>query len=669
LKPTDTDRRKHAELAAAIRRHDINYYIHARPTIGDREYDTLYRELVDLERQCPDLLTPDSPTQRVGGAPLEGFQQARHTIPMQSLDNTYSEEELRAFLVRARKGLPGEKLHFMVEPKVDGVAVSLRYENGKLAMATTRGDGATGDDITENIKTLRELPLELSSAPDVLEVRGEVYMRNAAFQRMNESREKAGLEPFANSRNATAGALKLLDSREVAKRPLSIVLYGLGEARPQIVHAQSQAFDLFKRLGLPEPHWSKLCRSDEEILDAIGELDGIRASFGFATDGAVVKLDDFAQRQKLGSTSKAPRWAIAYKFSAERAETLLREVTFQVGRTGTVTPVAELAPVHLSGTTVSRATLHNFGEIARKDIRVGDFVWVEKAGEIIPAVIGVNLDKRPRSACPIEVPEHCPVCGSTLKREGAFIRCINRKCDAQLKRALRHFAHRGAMDIEGLGDAMIAQLVDEGLVASIGDLYRLKTDRLKTLERMGSKSAANLLEGIRKSKEQPLWRLIFGLGIPQVGAGLARTLEKAFESMDALAAATLEQLETVPDVGPIVAGSIYGFFKEKENQRTVGELAQFGLTMASVSIEFTRGPGPLAGKKFVITGALSDSREAFKERIIALGGQVAGSVSAKTDFLLAGEDPGSKLEKARELGVRVIDEEQFERLAHPSGVG
>ena len=658
-------RKEYAALVESVRQHDVAYYVDANPTLSDREYDSLYRQLVEIEAAHPDWVVSDSPTQKVGGQALSQFEQVDHSVPMLSLDNTYSRDELKAFVARVTKGLDGTRPVFTVDPKVDGVAVSIRYENGKLIHGVTRGDGATGDNITENLRTLKQLPTVLEGAPEVLEVRGEVFMSHAAFQRLNRQREEQGETPFANARNATAGTLKLLDSKQVAKRPLSIVLYGTGAITAGAVESQTGLREMFQSLKLPTSEWFREVKNETELLEAISELDELRQRLPYPTDGAVIKVNQMGLRDELGFTAKAPRWAIAYKFEAEQVETRLQQVTLQVGRTGTVTPVAELEPVQVSGTTVSRATLHNFREIARKDIREGDWVVIEKAGEIIPAVVEVRTESRTGAEKEIVAPTSCPACGGPLVQENVFLRCVNPTCPAQVRRALQHYAHRGAMDIEGLGQAVVDQLVDHELVRRVDDLYHLDVSSVQALERMGEKSAQNLIDGIAASKQQPLWRLIFGLGIPHVGSGLARQLETSFASLDDLAAATIEELEAIDDVGGIVAASIYDFFAVEEHRELLEILRQQGLNFRSQlhGSEQTQATGGIAGKRFVITGTLSQPRDAFKEKILQCGGKVSGSVSKQTDYLLAGESAGSKLEKAEKLGIQILSEEEFEKLA------
>jgi len=654
---------RYDKLLEEVRRHDRLYYVEARPEISDAAYDRLYRELQDFEKAHPDLVDENSPTRKVGGTPLDSFRNLRHAVPMQSLNNTYSEEELVEFLDRVAKNLHGQPAEYAIEPKVDGVAVSVRYENGRLTQGLTRGDGEKGDDITENLRTIRNLPLSVERLPKVIEFRGEVYLPEPAFASLNRTREKAGEPPFANPRNAAAGTLKLLDSREVARRPLAVVFYGLGEVVGAKTESQVELHRQIGKWGLPGHSWFRHVKGADGVLAAVRELDKDRAQFLFATDGAVIKVSRFDQQRVLGSTDKAPRWAIAYKYAPEQAETRLRDITFQVGRTGVITPVAELEPVQLSGTTVARATLHNFEEIARKDIRVGDLVTVEKAGEIIPAVVSVNLKKRPRDSKPIHPPKQCPVCGGPLHKEEVFLRCTSRDCVGQLKRRLQHFAHRGAMDIEGMGEAMVSQLIDAGLIQHLEQIYDLTAGPLADLERMGEKSATNLIAGIEASKQRPLWRLIFGLGIPQVGAVLAEALARHFQSMEKLEKAGTSDLIQVKDVGQKVAEEIVSFFCEASTRRLLLGLKQAGCNFRALPEELAVRGGVFSGKKFVITGTLSAPREDFTRRIQSLGGTVSGSVSAKTDYLLAGDEAGSKLDKAKALGVRSLTEKEFEKLA------
>jgi DNA ligase (NAD+) len=556
------------DLRRQIDHHNRLYYLDAKPEITDSEFDALLRELQDLEATHPELITPDSPTQKVGGAPIEGFTQIAHTVPMMSLDNTYSEAELREFYARLQKGLGREQVHCTIEPKVDGVAITIRYEDGALKYGATRGDGRTGDDVTTNLRTLKTLPLALpKDGPRTLEVRGEVFMTRAGFAKLNDEREEAGEPRFANPRNATAGTLKQLDSRIVAKRPLDIVLYGLADAGELPLESMSEIHLLFDACKLRKSDHVWHAKSADEVWAAIVKLDELRGALPYDTDGAVIKVDAFHDQRELGATSKAPRWAIAYKYAPEQAETTLLAVDIQVGRTGVLTPVARLEPVFLSGSTVSNATLHNYEEIGRKDIRVGDRVIIEKAGEIIPAVVRVVKDKRSGAEQPITAPRHCPVCGSEAQRdaEQVAIRCLNPDCTEQVKRRMEHFVARGAMDIGGLGSEKVGQLVDAKIVRNVADLYDLTELSLAPLERMGAKTIDNLLKGLQASKAQAPWRLVFGLGIPDVGSSSARALLDHFGSIDKLGAATAEDLILVPDIGGIVAASITGWFAEPAN--------------------------------------------------------------------------------------------------------
>lgn len=655
--------KRHAELAAQIRIWDQAYYEEAAPVVSDREYDAAYHELLDLEKAHPELQTADSPSQRVGGAPLSQFEQVRHSIPMMSLDNTYSPEELGKFVDRVAKVLPEDELIFTVEPKVDGVAVSVRYENGEFVLGATRGDGTTGDDITANLRTIRSLPLKLKKSVPVLEVRGEVYFPRVAFNRLNEERAAAGEALYANPRNTAAGSLKLLDSKQVAKRPLAIVLYGVGQFEGIEITSQHQWLETLKDLGLPVTERFWLTTTREALFAAVEELERVRRDFAYDTDGAVIKVDPWRWHAELGATAKAPRWAMAYKYEAEQAITVLEDVSYQIGRTGVVTPVAELRPVALAGTTVKRATLHNFDEIKRLDIRVGDHVLVEKAGEIIPKVLAVVKEERTGKEQEIVPPKTHPDCPGELVWDGIFLRCPDLDSPSVIKRRLTHYAQRGAMDIEGLGKSLVEQLVDAELVNDIADLYSLTLEQLSGLERMAEKSAQNVLDGLETSKQRDLWRLIFGLGILHVGAGAARALEAHFPSLDALAEADQETLEAIPDIGEIMAGSIVSYFEDEANQAHLARLKAAGLNFLAPERPIEVADGALSGKTVVITGTLSAPREEFAERIRALGGKVASSISKNTDYLLAGEKAGSKLTKAEKLGVAVLDEKAFEKLA------
>ncbi|HEX4632039.1 MAG TPA: NAD-dependent DNA ligase LigA [Chthoniobacterales bacterium] len=653
-----------AELRREIEQHNRRYYEEAAPTISDREYDALYRELKDLEEAFPKLKTADSPTQKVGDKPLKAFGQITHRVPMLSLDNTYSEEEVTDFYRRMEKLLPNKKIPVVIEPKVDGVAVSLLYEKGHLRYAATRGDGTVGDDITQNILTIRSVPKQLKGdVPKVLEVRGEAYLNKAGFAKLNAERREAGLPEFANPRNAAAGSLKQLDPAIAAKRPLGVVCYGTGLVEGLALDQHSELFALLKKLGLPGSEKWWLADSVEEILRAIHELDRVRHDFVYQTDGAVVKVDSFSQREVLGFTAKSPRWAIAFKYEAERVETKLLDILVQVGRTGTLTPVAALKPVVVSGSTVSRATLHNDEEIARKDIRIGDTVLIEKAGEVIPAVVSVRTDLRKGSERKFRMPKNCPECGSAVvKDEGQVaIRCVNSQCPAQVRRRIEHFASRSAMDIEGFGEAVVNQLVQQKLLADVGDIYSLKAETLLELERMGEKSVANLIEAIERSKSRPLWRMLFGLGILHVGVSASRALADHFPNLDAIAASSVEELQQIPDVGEVVGRSIHEFFREPHNLLVIEKLRKAGLRFEAEPKVEGAAPG-FKNTTWVITGTLSQSRDEIAELIRARGGKVSGSVSKKTSYVLAGDEAGSKLEKAKKLGVRVLDEAGFRKM-------
>jgi len=649
------------QLRQEIEKHNRLYYDQAEPVVSDREYDALYRELIDLETAHPELRTSDSPTNRVGSKPLEGFTQVRHRTPMLSLDNTYSPEEVTAFFQRIAKTLGRERIPMLIEPKIDGVAVALFYRQGEFEHAITRGDGTVGDDITGNIRTIQSLPLELRGdrVPEELEVRGEVFMPREAFGQLNEWREANGESAFKNARNATAGSLKQLDPRITARRPLDCIIHSAGYLSPsRMVGAQSELFELLDGLGLHRSEKVWRAETADELWEAIEALDRTRGDFAYETDGAVIKVDEFALREELGFTSKAPRWAMAYKFAAERVTTRLLEIVIQVGRTGVLTPVANLEPVFVAGTTVSRATLHNEEELRRKDIRIGDQVIIEKAGEIIPAVVEVLQAARTGQETVFHFPETCPSCGSHVVRdpEQVAIRCVNIDCPAQLKRRLEHYASRAAMDIDGLGESMVDQLVAAKLVRKLSDLYRLEISHLLSLERMGKKSAENLINGIAASKDRPLWRLLFGLGILHVGASAARKLAAHYGSIGNLRDTDIESLVEVDDVGTVMAQSIRDYFDLPETQRLLEELEALGVSMEDEARETPAGPQPLAGTTWVITGSLSAPRDLFAERIRAAGGTVSSSVSKKTSYLLAGEAAGSKLEKAQKLNVPVIDE-------------
>jgi DNA ligase (NAD+) len=712
------------QLRDEIRKHDQLYYEAAAPIINDREYDRLYRELLDLERQFPDLVTLDSPTQRVGGKPLKAFEQVPHLVPMLSLDNTYSEEEVESFYARMRRLLPNEKIPVVIEPKVDGVAVSLIYENGTLRQAATRGDGTVGDNITQNIRTIRSVPERLQGpAPKLLEARGEVYMDKNGFDKLNDERQKTGLPLFANPRNAAAGSLKQLDPSIVAKRPLGVVLYGTGATEGVDIDLHSEIFPLFKRLGLPVTERWWVARSVEEILEAIHDLDGIRHKFAYQTDGAVVKVNSFVQRERLGFTAKSPRWAIAYKYEPERVETRLNDIVIQVGRTGILTPVAMLEPVLVSGSTVGRATLHNEDEIKRKDIRIGDTVVIEKAGEVIPAVVEVVKSKRPRDARPFDFAKHihgkCPVCGGPIRRDPQFVawRCENLQCPAQATRRVEFFAARSALDIESVGGIVADKLVERGLVREPLDLFELTEEQLAKLNlgteeepRMfGEKNATKAIHAIERARTLPLSRWLFALAIPDVGRTTAIQLARFHATIEDVARSPLlcDVLQyhekrgrksgvgdvkeianrlvragfakpskskaeksggITTEVGPVVARSVLDFFASAAGRKILQRVRPLQIQPKSEKISARKSAElPLSGKTFVLTGTLpSMTREEATEKIEVLGGHVTGSISKKTDYLLAGAEPGSKFDKAKELGVRIIDEAEFQRMLRPT---
>ena len=656
-----------SDLRDQIRRHDHLYYVLAKPEISDRDYDKLYAELKQLEEQFPVLVTPDSPTQRITDQPLKGFKPVRHLQPMLSLDNTYNVDDLREFDLRVRKLVPNERIEYILEPKIDGVSISVRYEDGMLTVGSTRGDGETGDDITANLKTIRAIPLQLNAKrpPTLLEVRGEAYMPVEGFKKLNAERERAGEELFINPRNTAAGSLKQLDSRLVAKRPLSAIFYAVGAMEGITFETQKDVLEKLKTLGFPTAkHWWP-CKDIEEVVKHAKELEGLEASLPYQIDGSVVKVNNLILWPRLGTTAKAPRFAIAYKYSHDQAQTKLKDITVQVGRTGALTPVAELEPVFLAGSTISRATLHNEEEIKRKDIRIGDTVVLEKAGHVIPAVMGVVKEKRTGKEKEFVMPKKCPVCGGPVNRDPEFVawRCENIACPAQLKRTIQHFAWRGAMDIEGMGEVLVNQLVDKKLVSDVADLYSLTVEQLANLERMAEKSAANVVAGIEESKKRELWRLINGLGILHVGEGAAQKLANHFHDLDALAAASLEELEQAEDVGSVMADSIHDFFSNPRNKTVIEKLRRAGVKMKEKAAPKPAATGPFAGKTVVVTGTLAKfSRDEAKETLCKAGAHVTDSVSKKTDYLVVGEDAGSKLDKARKLGVKILTEQEFAKM-------
>ncbi len=687
-------------LRAQIRHHEERYYVHHAPEISDAEFDALLAELVALEEVNPDLVTPDSPTQRVAGRPVEGFVTARHAQPMLSLDNTYDADELNAFDERVRKGLaraPDEHVTYVAELKIDGLSIAVTYEQGRFVRAVTRGDGVEGEDVSSNVRTIRAVPLRLRHAPDEpLEVRGEIFLPRAAFARINEEREAGGEPLFANPRNAAAGTLRQLDARLVAKRGLSAFFYQLIEAGSPgtssvLPGAHDAVLDLIATWGVPvEPH-RRVCQGIEAVRAFCVEWAEARRALPFETDGVVVKVNAHAERVQLGATAKWPRWATAFKFPAQQATTQVVRIDLQVGRTGAVTPLAVLAPVTVAGSTIQYATLHNEEEIRRKDIRIGDWVLIEKGGDVIPKVVTPIASRRTGEEQPFVMPSACPVCDSVLERpEGEVVwRCQNPSCPARLRRSLQHFASRRAMNIEGLGEALVDRLAGDGLVRDFADLYlsldeptlaslkftavvrRKGTDAAGVVtyeerteeRRFGEKSARALLDEIERSRRNEVWRLIFGLGIRHVGERGAQALAEAFGTMDALAAAEVEALQAVPDIGPVVAASVRRFFEATETRGLLERLRTAGVSFGTPVAPRAVIPRPLDGQTVVLTGTLDTlTREEAGDRLSALGAKVAGSVSRKTTFVVAGRDAGSKLEKAQALGVQVLDEAALLRL-------
>lgn len=671
------------ELRQQINEHDYNYYILAEPIISDEEYDLLIKELEKLEQEYPELITPDSPSQRVGKDLTKEFKPVTHKIPMLSLSNTYKEDELLDFDRRVRDLLPsGEKVEYAVEPKIDGASVSLRYVDGYLKTAATRGDGFIGEDITANVKTIRSIPLKLKEFrktngrkkfPDYalkdFEVRGEIFMKIEDFIKLNKEREVNGERLFANPRNSAAGTLKMQDPRIVARRPLNIFTYSLINPEEEL-NTQYENLKLLKDLGFNVNPLAALCKNIDEVLKACRALEEKRNSLEYEIDGAVIKVNSLSQQKRLGSIAKSPRWATAFKFKAKQAFTRIRRIFWSVGRTGTITPIAMFDPVPLAGSTISKATLHNIDEIRRKDIREGDKVIIEKGGDVIPKVVAVVLTERPANSSPHKPPEKCPVCGSSVfKPENEVaIYCENTECPAQVKGRLTHFSYRGAMDIEGLGDAWISLFVEKGLLRTYTDIFTLKEkrDELISMERLGEKSVDNLLKSIEKSKSQPFNKVLFALGIRYVGSGAAKKLADHFNSIDDLINASEEEISSIPEIGPSISGSVKKFCSNRSNLKIIEQLKAQGLNFTSVKKKIKKNF--FTDKTFVITGTLSEfSREEAGERINSLGGKVSSSVSSKTDYLISGENPGSKLAKARNLGVKILDEENFKNYLKESG--
>ncbi|MGP8246117.1 MAG: NAD-dependent DNA ligase LigA [Bryobacteraceae bacterium] len=648
-------------LRDELRRHEYLYYVADQPEISDAEYDALMRRLVDLEKEHPELASPDSPSERVGGKPREGFVKVRHSSPMLSLDNALSEAELRDFDRRVAELLPGESYRYMAELKMDGLSTAVRYREGRFTQAVTRGDGEIGEDVTENARTIRSLPLRVNARaglPDEFEARGETVMNRRAFERLNAERDANGQARFANPRNAAAGSLRVLEPRVTASRRLDFYPYFLLVDGEPALATQSEALEALERLGFKVKRQRQLCAGVDEVLEFCARWEAARDTLPYEIDGVVVKVDAVAQQRALGFTARAPRWAIAYKYPARQAKTRVVGIEVQVGRTGTLTPVAVLEPKEVGGVTVSRATLHNEDEIERLGLEIGDEVVIERSGDVIPKVVRVSVQGSPRK--PFRMPERCPVCGGTVVREEgeSAIRCINTNCSARLKQSILHFSSCGVMNIDGLGEALVEQLVDKGLIKNVADLYSLTVDQLKDLDRMGAKSAAKLVENIEKSKQNPLPRVLAALGIRFVGERTAALLGDFFGELDAIAAATVGELQEAEEVGPKVAESIYRFFREPRNRSLVEGLRQAGLVFYQQIRRSAKGP--FQGLTFVLTGSLPTlTREDAKRRIEAAGGKVAGSVSKKTHYVVAGEDAGSKLAKAKELKIPVMNEEQL----------
>lgn len=653
-------RKEIKRLRTQINEHNYRYYVLAQPVVSDYEFDQLLRRLEELEKEFPDLVAPDSPTQRVGGEPVKEFPTVTHDPPMLSLDNTYSYDELREFDSRVRKVVL--KPEYLVQLKVDGVAVSLRYQGFRLVRGATRGDGVQGDDITQNIRTINSVPLRLRKKRKEFEVRGEVYLSRERFANINKERGEEGLPVFANPRNAAAGSLKLLDSKMVRNRGLDCFIHTIPRPPGRKLRTDSKVLELLTEIGFRIMPESKLFPDIEAVIDYCGKWATKKAGLPYDVDGMVVKLNRYSDREELGMTEKSPRWAVAYKYPPEQAETRIKRIFVNVGRLGTVTPVAEMDPVFISGTTVTHATLHNMDEIRRKDIRPKDTVVIHKAGEIIPQIIEVVKKKRKKGTRKFKMPDKCPVCGTKLFREADEVawRCVNASCPAQIKARLLHFSGRGALDIEGLGWKLVEQLIAKGLVKDFADLYSLTVEQLVGLERMGRKSAENLVANFEKSKELSFARVLYGLGIRHIGVHAARLFVRQFGSIDRLKQAGFDEIASIPGIGPTVAESLVHFFQDKENVQLVERLRKAGLSMAE---EKAIGPKPLAGKKFVLTGALGRlTREQATELIVTLGGAVSSSVSRKTDYVVAGSSPGSKYDKAKALGVTIVSEQEFIRL-------
>jgi DNA ligase (NAD+) len=656
------------ELRRLVRHHDHRYYILADPEVSDFEYDQLYGELVELEQRFPELRSPSSPTQRVAGEPLEGLEQVQHAIPMLSLDNSYSKDELHTWFERVSRELGREPEGLAAELKIDGASISLIYVDGRLEGAVTRGDGLVGDDVTANARTIRQLPLIVEGLPPTVEIRGEVYLARSVFDELNRQRRAASEREFANPRNAAAGAIRLLDPREASRRRLGIWCYQVARADGHEEDSHVAALEMLRSLGFPVSPGLELCPGITEVEAYIESWEEKRRDLDFDTDGIVIKIDSASERSSLGITSRSVRWAVAFKFPPEGRTTRLTDIVIQVGRTGVLTPVAILEPVTISGSTVSRATLHNFDEVARLDVRIGDMVWVTKGGEVIPKVVGVVSAERPEGTDPVIVPAVCPVCETPVEREPeeVALRCPNPACPAVVAARLRHFVSRGAMEIDGLGDRLLAQLVEARMVTDEASLWDLDVEAVAELSGWGERSATNLLRELDEARKRPLHRLLFALGIPHVGERAARLLAHRFGSLERLAAADLEAMEEINGIGPVIAIAVVGWFADARHQSAVKRLAERGIDPNETPRGST-SEAALVGQTFVLTGSLSRPRREIREELEGLGATVSASVSRKTSYLVAGENPGSKLTRARELGVEILDEAGLERLLESVG--
>lgn len=649
------------KLRALINYHSNLYYTMDENEISDYEYDELMRQLKKMEEENPELITPDSPTQRIGGKISEGFEKVVHTVKMQSLNDVFDKESVLDFGEKTKSAL-GEKAQYITELKIDGLSVSLEYRDGYFFRGSTRGDGEVGEDVTENLKTIRNIPLKLKESLSYLEVRGEVFMPHESFVKLNEKQEERGQKPFKNPRNAAAGSLRQLDSSVAAERKLDIFVFNIQRIEGKEIKTHKEGLEYLSYLGFKTIPESPVCDDIEKAFEEVEKIGEMRSELDFDIDGAVIKVNSFEQREKLGSTAKCPKWAVAYKYPPEIKETKLTDIAVQVGRTGVLTPNAVLESVRLAGTTVSRATLHNIDYIKEKDIRIGDYVLVQKAGDIIPEVLSVVKEKRTGKEIPFEMPKHCPVCGAEVFREAeeAAVRCTGAECPAQLARHIIHFASRDAMDIEGMGPSLTEKLLAANLIKSVADLYGLKAEDISSLEKMGEKSAENITAAIKKSKENDLSRLIFALGIRHVGLQNAKILAVHFKTLDALAAATEEELAKIDEIGAVIAKSIVNFFSQEQNKEIVENLRCHNVNFTSFE---EKKEGIFSGKVFVLTGTLpSLTRNEASKIIEDNGGKVSSSVSKKTDFVLAGEEAGSKLVKANSLGIRVLDEETFKNM-------